>query len=77
MEGLSDIDVTIVYNKNHVTDFGSIPPKQWKSYSLGKYDDANTLMVLLNNKIRDIYNFDSYREKFKLNSYREINKRVI
>tara|TARA_B110000285_G_scaffold53371_1_gene60750 strand:+ start:1758 stop:2747 length:990 start_codon:yes stop_codon:yes gene_type:complete len=77
MEGLSDIDVTIVYNKNHVTDFGSIPPKQWRSHSLGKYDDANTLMVLLNNKIRDIYNFDSYREKFKLNSYREINKRVI
>ena len=77
MEGFSDIDVTIVYNKNQTIDLGTIHPKRWRSYSLGKYNDASTLMVLLNNKIRDIYNFNSYREKFKLNSYRESSKRIV
>lgn len=77
MEGLSDVNVTIVYNKNQTIDLGTIPPNNWKNHTLGKYDDSNSLIVILNNKIRDIYNLDSYREEFKLNSYREINKRVI
>ena len=62
-------------NKNKTIDFSTIPPKQWRSSSLGKYNDSNSLIVILNNKIRNTYTFDSYREEFKLSSYREKNSR--
>jgi hypothetical protein len=38
---------------------------------LGDYNIAKKLTVILDNQIRNIYNFDQYFEDFKIYSYRE------
>lgn len=74
-ENLNDIEVEIIYNDNQVINFGKIKPQHWVLRDIDDYNNAKKLLVLLNNKIRNIFEFDNYREEFKLASFRQENKR--
>ncbi len=76
MEASKTINVKLIYNQDTIVNVGEVPPNNWKLNIIDpNYDDAHTLTVILNGKIRNEYHFDEYREEFKLNSYREKNKR--
>lgn len=70
-----DIEVQVVYNDEKVFNFGIIPPKHWKLIDIDDFDNANKLVVILNNKIRNIFDFNSDGENFKNVSYRQEYKR--
>ena len=72
MEGSEEIKVSLVYNDDRYIDLGKIKPMHWRMEEIGKYPDAKNLIVILNGKIRNTYNFD---ESFKEVSYREIKER--
>jgi hypothetical protein len=65
-----DISVQIIYNDEKVIDFGTINPKNWRLLDIDDYNNAKKLVVILNNKIRNIFNFDEYRNDFKNVSFR-------
>ena len=76
MEAIKTINIKLIYNQDTVINIGDINKNAWKLEMISpNYDDAYTLTVILNGKIRNEYHFDEYREEFKLNSYREKNKR--
>ena len=78
MESEIIINVKLIYNQDTVINIGDINKNAWKLEMISpNYDDAHTLTVILNGKIRNEYHFDEYREEFKLNSYREKNKRIV
>lgn len=74
-EASEDIRVSLIYNDERVIDFGLIPHKHWRLIDLDDYQNARKLVVLHNNKIRNIFEFDEYREEFKNSSFRENYKR--
>lgn len=70
-----DIKVTLVYNDERVIDFGVIPPKHWRLMDIDDYKNAKKLVVLHNDKIRNIFDFETLGEEFKKISFRENFKR--
>jgi hypothetical protein len=70
-----DIKVSLLYNDEKVINFGIIKPKHWTLIDLDDYSNAKKLVVLHNDKIRNIFEFDNYREEFKKSSFRENFKR--
>jgi len=70
-----DIEVKVIYNDDQVFDFGIISPKRWGIKTIGDINDAEKMVVILNNKIRDVFNFTNNKEEFKQVSFREIKKR--
>lgn len=70
-ESGQDIKVNLIYNNEKIIDFGIIPHKNWRLVDLDDYDKAKKLVVLLNDKIRNVFEFDYYREEFKKYSFRE------
>lgn len=69
------IDVKIIYNDENVINLGSISPKHWRLIDIDDYINVHKLIVILNNNIRNIFDFDNMREEFKLQSFREENSR--
>lgn len=65
------INVKLIYNDKQIINLGDINPDHWKLHTLGLYSKSDNLIVLLNNQIRNIFNFSEYREEFKQSSYRE------
>ena len=52
------IDVTIIYNESQVIKRHA-PGYTWHIFPIDKnYDNAKTLMTLVNGKLREILNFD-------------------
>lgn len=74
-ENNQDIKVSLVYNDDRVIDFGIVPHRHWRLMDLDDYENAKKLVVLHNDKIRNIFEFDNYREEFKNSSFRENFKR--
>ena len=70
-----DIKVSLVYNDEKVVDFGVVQPRHWRLSDLDDYSNAKKLVVLHNDKIRNIFEFNNYREEFKKSSFRENFKR--
>ena len=70
-----DIEVTLVYNDEKIINFGIIPHGHWRLLDIDDYVNAKKLVVIHNNKIRNIFNFDNYKEDFKRISFRENYKR--
>lgn len=66
-----EIEVKIIYNDSEVINFGVVKPKHWVLKDIDDYSNSKSLIVLLNNQIRNIFNFDLYREEFKNVSYRQ------
>jgi len=69
-EANKDISVQIIYNDDRVIDFGTINPTNWRLLDIDDYNNAKKLVVILNNKIRNIFEFEKYKEEFKNVSYR-------
>jgi len=66
-----DISVKIIYNDKDVIDFGVIKPKHWVLRDIDDYKNAKNMTVILNNKIRNIFDFENDRFDFKKVSYRK------
>jgi hypothetical protein len=72
MEGPDEIEVSLIYNNDRYINLGKIGHMNWRMEEIGNYSDSKNLIVILNGKIRNTYNFD---ESFKEISYREIKER--
>lgn len=66
-----EIDVKIIYNDEQVINLETILPNHWKLIDIDDYSNAKKLTTILNGKIRNDFNFDLYREEFKINSFRQ------
>jgi hypothetical protein len=71
MEKKIEVNVEIIYNQDTIINISNVVPNEWRLIDLGDYNIAKKLTVILNNQIRNIYNFDEYFEDFKIYSYRE------
>lgn len=71
----SDISVQLIYNDDRVIDLGITPHLHWRLLDIDDYSNTKKLVVILNNKIRNIFEFENYREEFKDASYRLNYKR--
>ena len=72
MEGPDEIEVSLIYNNDRYINLGKTGHMNWRMEEIGNYSDSKNLIVILNGKIRNTYNFD---ESFKEISYREIKER--
>jgi len=70
-----NISVKLIYNDNQVINIDNIEPKHWIINDIDDYINAKKLTVLLNNKVRNVYDFEKTREEFKVVSYREKTKK--
>jgi len=70
-----DIEVQVVYNDDKVFNFGIVPPKHWRMIDLDDFSNAKKMVVMLNNKVRNIFDFTKESENFKNVSYRQKFKR--
>lgn len=66
-----DIDVKIIYNNEKFIDFGIIKPNCWKFIDIDNFDNAKKLIVILNEKIRNEYDFIKDGDMFKQVSFRK------
>jgi hypothetical protein len=66
-----EINVKLIYNNSQVFDFGNIPKLHWVLKTIDNFDNAKNLVVLLNNQIRNIFDFEKDGEMFKQVSFRE------
>ena len=67
---VEEIEVVLIYNNTEVRK-NIIKPQHWTIFDLGIYEKSDELIVILNGKIRNHFNFLQYREEFKEASYRE------
>jgi hypothetical protein len=70
MEKRGNINVLVIYNDDKIFTFENIKPSHWKTIEIDYYSNAKKMIVILNNKIRDIFDFDKDREDFKKNSFK-------
>jgi hypothetical protein len=71
MEGRVGVSAQIIYNNNTVSNIDNILPGHWRIIDIDDFVNAETLTVLLDNKIRNVFSFKENSESFKQNSYRE------
>lgn len=74
-ENKKDIEVQLIYNDNKVHNLGIIKYNHWRLIDIDDYKNAKKLKTILNNKVRDVFDFDVIGETFKKVSYRERYKR--
>lgn len=70
-DGNGSINVKVVYNDDQVFNFGDIPPQHWVMRDIDDFNNAKKMVVILNNKIRDVFDFEKNGESFKQVSFRE------
>lgn len=75
-ENGEDIEVKLIYNDSEVINFGKVKPQHWLLRDIDDYKNAKNLTVIHNNKIRNVFEFDKYREEFKEASFRQENIRL-
>lgn len=71
MEKRKNISVQVLYNDEKVLNFPDVGPGVWSIVEIDDYNNAKKMVVILNNKIRNVYDFAKDREEFKQNSFRE------
>ena len=72
MEGKKELNVNVIYNNDKCFNFEKLMPNHWSIIDIDDFNKAKKLIVISNNKIRNIYDFTKDPESFKRNSYREI-----
>ena len=68
-----DVSVKLIYNNKDVIDFGIIKPKHWTIRDIDDYNNAKSLIVLLNDEVRNTFDFEKNGHEFKNVSYRKKN----
>jgi hypothetical protein len=72
MEDVNDtINVKLIYNDEKLIDFGNIENKHWKITDIDDFENAKKLIVIHNDKIRNIFDFEKNGDLFKQVSFRE------
>lgn len=69
-DNFENLNVKLIYNNKNVYTIPNVNQNEWRTLDLGNYDESEELIVMVNNKIRDVYDFKNIRESFKLYSYR-------
>lgn len=72
---INNIDVKVIYNDNIVINFNSIKPKHWVYQDIDDFKNAKKMIVILNDKIRNTFDFEKDKELFCKVSYRQKNKK--
>jgi len=70
-EGNGPINVKVIYNDDKIFNFGEILPQHWVMNDIDDFDNAKKMVVILNDKIRNIFDFEKDGESFKKVSFRE------
>jgi len=70
-EGNGPINVKLIYNDDIVFNFGDVLPQHWVMRDIDDFNSAKKLVVTLNDKIRDVFNFERDGESFRQVSFRE------
>lgn len=65
------INVKVVYNDTQIHNFGDILPQHWVMRDIDDYHNAKKMVVILNDKIRNVFDFQKDGEMFKKVSFRE------
>lgn len=71
MEAKQIIDVELIYNDSRLFSLYKVEMNTWRIIDIDKFENAKKLIVILNGKVRNIYDFTKNTEEFKLSSYRE------
>ena len=66
-----NISVQVIYNDEKVFNFEEIKKGCWYDQIIDDYNNAKKLVVILNGKIRNIFDFNEMGEYFKLASFKE------
>jgi hypothetical protein len=75
MEGFEEIEVSLVYNNDRHISLGKIKPMCWRVEEIDEFNNAKSLVVILNRKIRNYFDFEKDGGSFKLVSFRESTNR--
>ena len=70
-ENNGTINVKVVYNNDQVINFGDILPQHWVMRDIDDFSNAKKMVVILNDKIRNTFDFEKDGEMFKKVSFRE------
>lgn len=70
-EEIETLNVKIIYNDVNIYNITDLNPGFWRIVDLGNYEDTIEIVVLVNNKVRNVYDFKKIKETFKYYSYRE------
>jgi hypothetical protein len=70
MEGNEISSVVLLYNDEKIFKFENVNRGHWKIIDIDDFENAKKLTVILNNKIRNIFDFTKDPESFKQASYR-------
>jgi len=70
-EGNGPINVKLIYNDDIVFNFGDVLPQHWVMRDIDDFNSAKKLVVTINDKVRDVFDFERDGESFKQVSFRE------
>jgi hypothetical protein len=70
MEGNEISSVVLLYNDEKTFKFENVDRGHWRTIDIDDFENAKKLTVILNNKIRNIFDFTKDPESFKQASYR-------
>lgn len=71
MEARNNVSIQVIYNDEKVFNFQEVKPNHWNLIDIDDFENAKKLTVILNNEIRNIFDFTKNSEEFKQNSFRE------
>jgi hypothetical protein len=70
-EGNGSINVKLMYNDDQVFNFGDILSQHWVMRDIDDFSNVKKLVVMINDKIRNVFDFERDSESFKKVSFRE------
>ena len=70
-KGNGTINVKVVYNNDQIINFGDILPQHWTMKDIDDFSNVKKMVIILNDKIRNTFDFEKDGEMFKKVSFRE------
>jgi hypothetical protein len=70
-EDSENVEVQVIYNNEKIINLGVIKPQNWVVKDIDDFDKSKKMVVILNNKIRNIFDFEKDGEMFKQVSFME------
>lgn len=75
-ENIENLNITLVYNDTFTFVIKDLGPGAWRIINLDlNFDNAQSLIILTNNKVRNKFDFTKNKEHFKQVSFRQIKSR--
>jgi hypothetical protein len=63
--------VKLIYNDDKIINIGNVENQHWRLLDIDDYQNAKKLVVVHNDNIRNIFDFEKDGESFKEVSFRE------